>query len=149
MRFTIEKEQNAVIGVMICFSFFLTFAPIFHFKRCNFSWRGRKNIFCPPAQGTRAMQLRPCNLIAWSRFNYHPRGGGTWPTWPGTQWKLRATREERELERSQISQKDFGWRNPGAVDRRVRADWELVRKRADWKWHAFRWEWRLSRPYPS
>jgi len=35
--------------------------------------------------------------------------------WPGTDWKLRAKWEERELERSQISQKDFGWRNAGAV----------------------------------
>jgi len=43
-------------------------------------------------------------------------------------WKLRATREERE---SEISQKDFGWRYAGAVERRVRADWESVRKRAD------------------
>jgi len=33
------------------------------------------------------------------------------PVWPGTHWKLRATREERESERYQISQKDFGWRN--------------------------------------
>jgi len=34
----------------------------------------------------------------------------------------RATQEERESERSQISQKDFGWRNAGAVERRARAD---------------------------
>jgi len=33
------------------------------------------------------------------------------PAWPGTHWKLRAIREESESERSQISQKDFGWRN--------------------------------------
>jgi len=57
------------------------------------------------------------------------------PTWPGTQWKLRATRE-RESERSQISHKDLGWRNAiESVNRRARADWELVRKRADWQWH--------------
>jgi len=30
-----------------------------------------------------------------------------------THWKLRATREERKSERSQISQKDFSWRNAG------------------------------------
>jgi len=29
------------------------------------------------------------------------------PAWPGTQWKLRATREEKESETSQISQKDM------------------------------------------
>jgi len=50
------------------------------------------------------------------------------PAWPGTHWKLRATQEEMESERSQISQKDFGWRNAGAEERRVRADWESVRK---------------------
>jgi len=33
------------------------------------------------------------------------------PTWPRSYWKLRATREERESERSYKSQKDFGWRN--------------------------------------
>jgi len=43
----------------------------------------------------------------------------------------RATREERESEKSQISQKDFGWRNAGAEEKRVRANWESVRKRAD------------------
>jgi len=35
---------------------------------------------------------------------------------------LEATQEERESERSQISQKDFGWRNGGVEERRVRAD---------------------------
>jgi len=45
------------------------------------------------------------------------------PAIPGTHWKLRATREERESERSQIFQKDFGRRNAGAEERRVRADW--------------------------
>jgi len=47
-----------------------------------------------------------------------------------THWKLRATREERESDRSQdpnISV-DFSWRNAGAVKRRVRADWESIRK---------------------
>jgi len=39
----------------------------------------------------------------------------------------RATRKERESERFQISQKDFGWRNAGAVERRARADLESVR----------------------
>jgi len=48
-----------------------------------------------------------------------------------THWKLKATREERESERSQISQKDFGWRNAGPEERRVRADWKSIRKRAD------------------
>jgi len=38
---------------------------------------------------------------------------------------------ERESERSQIYQKDFGWRNAGAEEKRARADWESVRKRAD------------------
>jgi len=52
---------------------------------------------------------------------------------PGTHWKLRATREKRASERSQISQKDFGWRNAGAVERRVKAEWESVRKRVDWE----------------
>jgi len=50
------------------------------------------------------------------------------PAWSGTQWKLRATREDMESERSQ---KDFGRRNAGAEERRVRADWESVRKRTD------------------
>jgi len=44
---------------------------------------------------------------------------------------FRAKREERESERFQIAQKDFGWRNTRAVERRERVDWELVRKRAD------------------
>jgi len=44
------------------------------------------------------------------------------PALPGSHWQLRATREERESERSQISQKDFGWKNAGAVERMVRAD---------------------------
>jgi len=35
----------------------------------------------------------------------------------------------RESERSQISWKDFGWKNAGAVERRVRTDWELVRQK--------------------
>jgi len=52
------------------------------------------------------------------------------PAWPGTHWKLRATWEERESERSQIFQKDFGWRNAEAVERRASADWESVRKRS-------------------
>jgi len=38
--------------------------------------------------------------------------------------------EERESEKSQISQKDFGWRNAGAVERRARADWESIKQRA-------------------
>jgi len=32
------------------------------------------------------------------------------------------TGEGNQSERSQISQKDFGWRNAGAVERRIRAD---------------------------
>jgi len=36
-----------------------------------------------------------------------------------------------ESERSQMFHNDFGWRNAGAEERRVRADWESVRKRAD------------------
>jgi len=39
-----------------------------------------------------------------------------------THWKLRALQEETESERSQISQKDFGWRNAGTVERRLRVD---------------------------
>jgi len=35
---------------------------------------------------------------------------------PGTHWKIRATREERESERAQTSQKDIGCRNAGAVE---------------------------------
>jgi len=27
------------------------------------------------------------------------------------------------------------------MERKARADWELVKKRADCKWHVFRWEW--------
>jgi len=45
--------------------------------------------------------------------------------------KLRATREERESERFQISQKDFGLRKAGAVERRARTDWKVARNRAD------------------
>jgi len=63
------------------------------------------------------------------------------PAWLWTHWKLRATWDERESERSRISQKDLGWRNAGALERRARADWESVRKRHNWKWHIFRWEW--------
>jgi len=40
---------------------------------------------------------------------------------------LRATREERESERSQISQ-DYDWRNAEAVVRRASADRESIRK---------------------
>jgi len=50
----------------------------------------------------------------------------------GTHWKLRAT-PERKSERSQISQKNFGWRNAGALERlerRARANWESVKKMA-------------------
>jgi len=43
------------------------------------------------------------------------------PACPGTHWKLRPIRKERELERSQISQKNFSWRN-GVVERRARGD---------------------------
>jgi len=50
---------------------------------------------------------------------------------PGTHMKLRVTRKERESERSQTFQKDFGWKNTGAVERRASANWESVRKRAD------------------
>jgi len=67
------------------------------------------------------------------------------PAWPGTHWKFRATREER----FQIFQKDFGWRNAGAVGRRASADWESVRKKADWKWYVFWWEWHHFRPCTS
>jgi len=31
--------------------------------------------------------------------------------WPWTPWKFKSTREERDSERAQIFQKDFGWRN--------------------------------------
>jgi len=34
----------------------------------------------------------------------------------------------------QISQKDFGWKHVGAVERRIRAGWDSVRDRADLKW---------------
>jgi len=39
--------------------------------------------------------------------------------------------EREESERSQISQKDFGWRNARAEERRVRTNWDSIRKRAD------------------
>jgi len=39
--------------------------------------------------------------------------------------------EERESVSSQLFQKDFGWRNASFVERRVRADWESVKKRVD------------------
>jgi len=31
-----------------------------------------------------------------------------------------------------MSQKDFDWRNAGALERRVKADWESVKKRTSW-----------------
>jgi len=37
------------------------------------------------------------------------------PAWPETHWNLKALWEVRESEWSQISQKDFGWRNAGAL----------------------------------
>jgi len=49
----------------------------------------------------------------------------------GPTGRLRVTWEERESKRSQISQKDFGWRNTMSEERRVRGNWEFVRKRAD------------------
>jgi len=60
-----------------------------------------------------------------------------------------ATREEKESERSQISQKDFGWRNAGAVKRKTRGDWESAEKPADWHWHVLRWDRHHSRPCTS
>jgi len=47
---------------------------------------------------------------------------------PANRETIRATQEERKLERSQKSQKDFVWRNDGAVEKRARAGWESVRK---------------------
>jgi len=38
---------------------------------------------------------------------------------------------KKESERSQISQKDFGWRNAETVERRERVEWKSVRNRAD------------------
>jgi len=43
---------------MFCFCFFHTFAPIFHFKLCNFCKRGQKNISCLRAPGTLATPLQ-------------------------------------------------------------------------------------------
>jgi len=40
------------------------------------------------------------------------------PAWPGTHWKLKATRKERKLERAQIFQKDFGEERPGPLKKR-------------------------------
>jgi len=37
-----------------------------------------------------------------------------------------ATRKERQSEKAQISQNDFGWRNTETGKRKVRADWESV-----------------------
>jgi len=42
---------------MFYLRFLLAFAPIFHFKLCNFCWWERKNLFCPRAQGTLATPL--------------------------------------------------------------------------------------------
>jgi len=57
----------------------------------------------------------------------------------GDPLKAWAAREEKESERTQISQKNFGWRNAKSVKRRIRADW---------KWHV--WDgWHHSRPYTS
>jgi len=51
-------ENTAVPkGQILCFCFFRAFAPIFHFKLCNFCWWERTNIFCPRAQGTLATPL--------------------------------------------------------------------------------------------
>jgi len=48
-----------------------------------------------------------------------------------------------------LSQKDFGWRNAWAVQRGARANWVLVWKRADRKWHVLRWEWHYFWPWIS
>jgi len=61
-----------------------------------------------------------------------------------THWKLRATRDERESKRTQISQKDFSWRNLGAVERKASAKWESVGKRPI-KSGVLRWEWHHSK----
>jgi len=71
------------------------------------------------------------------------------PVWLETHCKLSASWEERESEKVQLSQKDLVWRNAGAVDRRARADWKSVRKRADWKWHFLRLECHHSKPCTS
>jgi len=70
------------------------------------------------------------------------------PAWPGTHWKLRATRKERESERSYIPQvlwlekcRSRGKKGKGRLG--------SARKRADWKWHVLRWEWHHSRPCTS
>jgi len=47
---------------------------------------------------------------------------------PGTHWKLRDTREEKKLERAQIFQKDFGWRNVEAVKIRTSPIGSQLRK---------------------
>jgi len=38
---------------------------------------------------------------------------------------------EKRVGKVPIFQKDIGWRNAGAMERRARTDWESVRKRVD------------------
>jgi len=51
------------------------------------------------------------------------------PALPRTHWKPRTTREERESDRAQISQKNFGWRTPKGrtlVGETLKGNWESV-----------------------
>jgi len=69
------------------------------------------------------------------------------PAWLGTHWKSRATVENRELERAQISQKNNSVEGTSGPCRggSVSADWEfVVRKKTDWKLQLMRWLWHQS-----
>jgi len=103
-------------------------------------------------EGVVRKSLSPQRVASMSNFcNSRSRGQGTWatesvapvlaseparsfpgsPAWPGTHWKLRATREERESERSQISQRDHVSppQRAGAVPSRLSERWaEMARK---------------------
>jgi len=59
------------------------------------------------------------------------------PAWPRTRRKLRATREERESARVQIFRMYFSCRNVKAVEKKVRADWDSVKKRLT---ESYRWK---------
>jgi len=60
------ENTAATNGQMLCFCFFRAFAPIFHFKLCN--WWGRKNSFAP---GRMVPLLRHCGRAPLPpRFSY-------------------------------------------------------------------------------
>jgi len=79
-------------------------------------------------RGQRAgnMDKRECRYTVPASESASPSPGR--PARLGTHLKPRATREERESERPQIYQKDFGRRNAWVAERRARADREPARK---------------------